>query len=56
MASGVTFYTGSRWSGRRQRAVSSTMYLCCAAQLEAVSERIPRLEIQREAYIMDVYG
>jgi len=37
MASGVTFYTGSRWSGRSLSVVSCTMELCCAAQLEAVS-------------------
>ena len=36
MASRVTYYTGSRWSGRSLGAISCTMQQCCAAQLEAV--------------------
>src|SRR3989304_3347747 len=33
--SGVTRLT-TRWSGRSLSAISCTMYLCCAAQLEVV--------------------
>jgi len=36
MASGVTFYTGSRWSGRSQGAIIYWVLIGCAAQLEAV--------------------
>src|SRR3990172_3256198 len=62
MASRVTYYTVSRWSGRSLRAIPCTMQLCCAAQLAAVGqprrhlERTTVEEVHREAADFEYLG